>query len=90
MEGKILAYCRDCVLPLAIQTNAIVILHNDACVFSRCFSALIEAEEARSGELAFTPVNFGESSVEPLECASRTIANPYPSGSQDVRSTPNP
>ncbi|GMI23167.1 hypothetical protein TeGR_g1567 [Tetraparma gracilis] len=59
MEGKILAYCRDCVLPLAIQTNAIVILHNDACVFSRCFSALIEAEEARSGELAFTPVNFG-------------------------------
>jgi hypothetical protein len=54
-DKRIAMFLEACILPLAIQTNALVICDNDDCSFSKAFSEICIAEaNKRHGVLPFT------------------------------------
>jgi len=59
-EEKISLFLKNYIIPLAIQTNAIIVTNAIYCTLSRILSDLCEAEAAaRKGQLPFTVVQFG-------------------------------
>jgi hypothetical protein len=58
-DKKIAKFLEACILPLAIQTNALVICDNDDCSLSKAWSeiCIVEANK-RKGRLPFTVMNF--------------------------------
>jgi hypothetical protein len=56
-ELNIMLFLQQCVLPVAIQTNAVVFMHHDACAMSDAFSELCEhQQEKMGGTLPFTTI----------------------------------
>jgi hypothetical protein len=56
---KIALFLKTCVLPLAIQTNALVIIHNSDCSFARAFSDICLSEINKLGnDFPFTVICF--------------------------------
>ncbi|CAK9007983.1 Hypothetical protein (Fragment) [Durusdinium trenchii] len=77
-EFKIQAFLKECLLPLARQHNALIILENTECSLSRAFGRLCAAEaERRRGNLGFFVLTFINalqvliSSENPATVASR-------------------
>jgi len=61
MDRKICIFLKEILLPVAIQTNAVVILNDDCCCLSRAFGELV-AEEVKKNSgrpLPFTVINVG-------------------------------
>jgi hypothetical protein len=70
-------FLQQCVLPVAIQTNALVIMHGRECVLSTAFSDLCAAEqEKRGGKLPFTPICvFAGTALEAASSVPGTVAH---------------
>ena len=51
-------FLRETVLPMAVQTNALIILTFDHCNLSKAMGTMVEAEAAKAGgRLPFTVIN---------------------------------
>jgi hypothetical protein len=62
-DEKIALFLRNKLLPLAIETNAIIILATSGCSLSRMMSAMCSSEAAtRQGGLPFTVIQFATAS----------------------------
>lgn len=56
-DRRLVAFLRDCIMPVAIETNALVLLVDPCCAASRHFGIMCEDEaRARGGVLPFTVV----------------------------------
>jgi hypothetical protein len=54
---NVMLFLQQCVLPVAIQTNALVLMHADECVLSTAFSQLCATQQEKmGGKLPFTPL----------------------------------
>jgi len=59
-DRKIAIFLRDAVLPVAIQTNAIVLVNVDCCSLSKAWGELVAEETSkRGGRIPFTVINVG-------------------------------
>jgi hypothetical protein len=60
LDRRLNNFLRQCVLPVAIQTNAIVFTNSNMCPLSAAFGRLCEFESTkRNGHLPFTVVHTG-------------------------------
>ena len=58
-DRKIGMFLKKCILPVAIQTNALVVINNNSCALSKAFGELVKAEAVKNGgKLPFTVVSF--------------------------------
>jgi hypothetical protein len=52
---NVVLFLQRCVLPVAIQTNALVLMHSSECVLAKAFSELCAAQQEKmGGQLPFT------------------------------------
>jgi hypothetical protein len=52
---NVMLFLQRCVLPVAIQTNALVLMHSSECVLAKAFSELCAAQQEKmGGQLPFT------------------------------------
>jgi hypothetical protein len=52
---RLVRFLQECVLPVAVQTNALVLVHSDGCSLSHAFSQLCASETQKNGgSLPFT------------------------------------
>ena len=50
---------KECFLPIAVKTQAVIIVHNTTCSLARAMSELCRTEQTRAGgKLPFTVINF--------------------------------
>jgi hypothetical protein len=57
---KICTFLTECVIPLATQTNALVIVHHDGCTLAQCLDKVMASVRSKYGnQMPFTIVNFG-------------------------------
>jgi hypothetical protein len=64
MCSKLCAFLMECVIPLAAQTHALIVVHSDACTLSQCLDKAMKSVRSKYGrELPFTIVNFGWAAV---------------------------
>jgi hypothetical protein len=83
-EEKALLFLKRCILPLAVQTNAIVIIASAQCVLSRLMSSLCEVEAGiRRNKLPFVVIQFS-AAYQYWKSSERsgTLANAFKSKSK--------
>jgi hypothetical protein len=74
---NVMLFLQQCVLPVAIQTNALVLMHADECVLSTAFSELCAAQQEKmGGKLPFTPLCvFSGVGLEQTSLVPGTVAH---------------
>jgi hypothetical protein len=74
---NVMLFLQHCVLPVAIQTNALVLMHGDECVLSTAFSELCAAQQEKmGGKLPFTPLCiFSGIGLEQASSVPGTVAH---------------
>ena len=59
-DRKIAIFLRETVLPVAIETNALVLVNTDWCSLAKAWGELVvEEAEKRGGKVPFTVINIG-------------------------------
>jgi hypothetical protein len=73
---NVMLFLQECVLPVATQTNALVLMHGTECVLSSAFSEICAAEvEKMGGKLPFTPLCiFGALALETASTTPGTVS----------------
>ena len=52
-------FLKECIVPVAIQTNAVIIVHSDVCTLSSALSDIVSSIAAQNGGRApFSVINF--------------------------------
>jgi hypothetical protein len=64
MCSKLCTFLVECVIPLAAQTHALVVVHNEACTLAQCLDKVMPSVRSKYGRaLPFTIVNFGWATI---------------------------